>query len=112
MCASSSSLRTLLAELGQDVRLALDVDPRASDETLLAVALQEARVLITEDKDFGELVFARRLPHFTIVRFVEMRIDEQVTAMREILTHYVTELETGAFLVVTTGRIRVRYSVQ
>ena len=44
VCTSSHSLRALLAELGQDVRLALDVDPRASDETLLAVALQEARV--------------------------------------------------------------------
>lgn len=52
VCASSQSLRTLLADLGHDVRLAVDVDPRASDETLLDLAFQEKRVLVTEDKDF------------------------------------------------------------
>ncbi len=87
VCASSQSLRTLLADLGHDVRLAVDVDPRASDETLLDLAFQEKRVLVTEDKDFGELVFVRRLPHPSIVRFVEMRVEDQVAAMRELLTN-------------------------
>ena len=112
VCASSHSLRQLLVDLGHDVRSAVEIDPCASDETLLAIALQEARVLITEDKDFGELVFVRRLPHSTIVRLVEMRVEDQVTAMRELLTHYVNELETGALFVVTKDRIRVRYSKQ
>jgi predicted nuclease of predicted toxin-antitoxin system len=56
VCASSRALRTLLTDLGHDVLSALDRDPRASDEALLGLAMQEARVLITEDKDFGELV--------------------------------------------------------
>ena len=98
--------------LGHDVRSALDIDPRAPDETLLAIALREARVLVTEDKDFGELVFVRRLPHPTIVRLIEMKIDDQVTAMRELLTHYTTALEVGAVLVVTRDRVRVRYAEQ
>jgi predicted nuclease of predicted toxin-antitoxin system len=112
VCSSSHSLRALLTELGHDVRSALDVDPGASDETLLAVALRESRVLVTEDKDFGELVFVRRLPHPTIIRLVEMRVDDQVVAMRELLTHYTTELEAGTLLVVTKDRVRVRYSKQ
>ncbi|HJY84939.1 MAG TPA: DUF5615 family PIN-like protein, partial [Candidatus Binatia bacterium] len=69
VCTSSRSLRKLLADLGHEVRLAGDLDLRASDEALLAWALQEGRVLVTEDKDFGELIFVRRLPHPTIVRF-------------------------------------------
>jgi len=56
-------LRILLADLGHDVRPVFDVDPRASDEAILALALQDERVLVTEDKDFGELVFVHRLPH-------------------------------------------------
>ena len=72
----------------------------------------EARVLVTEDKDFGELVFVRRLPHPAIVRFVEMRVEEQVEAMHELLEHYSTDLELGALIVVTRGRIRIRQSIK
>ena len=109
VCASSQSLRTLLADLGHDVRLAVDVDPRASDETLLDLAFQEKRVLVTEYKDFGELVFVRRLPHPSIIRFVEMRVEDQVEAMRELFDHYPVELEDGALIVVTKGQVRIRH---
>jgi hypothetical protein len=46
-------------------------------------------VLVTEDKDFGELVFVRRLPHPCIIRFVYMRVEEKVVAMRELLERHV-----------------------
>ena len=52
-------MHTALTDLGHDVLSALDRDPRAADEALLALANKEQRVLITEDKDFGELVFVR-----------------------------------------------------
>jgi predicted nuclease of predicted toxin-antitoxin system len=99
----------MLANLGHDVLLAIDVNPRAPDETLLNLATQEGRVLVTEDKDFGELVFVHRLPHPSIVRFVEMRVDDQVTAMQELLDHYLTDMQRGALIVVTRGRIRIRH---
>jgi predicted nuclease of predicted toxin-antitoxin system len=99
----------MLANLGHDVLLAIDVNPRAPDETLLNLATQEGRVLVTEDKDFGELVFVHRLPHPSIVRFVEMRVDDQVAAMQELLDHYLTDMQRGALIVVTRGRIRIRH---
>ena len=68
VCAASRSLLTTLADLGHDVLSARDRFPHASDEALLALAREEGRVLITEDKDFGELVFLRGLPHPGIVR--------------------------------------------
>jgi predicted nuclease of predicted toxin-antitoxin system len=110
-CASSRSLRSLLADLGHDVCSVFDIDPRASDEVILALALQDARVLITEDKDFGELVFVHRLPHPAIVRFVELRVEEQVEAMLELLDRYSAELEARALIVVTKGRVRIRHVV-
>jgi predicted nuclease of predicted toxin-antitoxin system len=64
---------------------------------------------VTEDKDFGELVFVRRLPHRTIIRFIEMRVEEQVAAMRELLDYYPTELQGETLIVVTRGRVRIRY---
>ena len=56
-------MRHMLIESGHDVLSAAERDPRATDEALLALAYEEQRVLVTEDKDFGELVFVRRLPH-------------------------------------------------
>ena len=52
-----------MSALGHDVRAARGELARASDEALLALAYEEDRVLVTEDKDFGELVFLRRLRH-------------------------------------------------
>jgi predicted nuclease of predicted toxin-antitoxin system len=108
VCASSRALRKLLTALGHDVVSALDTDPRASDETLLALALQDQRVLITEDKDFGELVFVRRLSHACIIRFVDMRVEEKVSAMRELLERHPDAMRERTLIVVTRGRIRVR----
>ncbi len=54
VCVSSRSLTKLLRDRGHDVRLAEDVDPRASDERILSLAREEGRILLTEDKDFGE----------------------------------------------------------
>jgi predicted nuclease of predicted toxin-antitoxin system len=108
VCASSRALRRLLTDLGHDVLSALEVDPRAADEMLLALALREARVLVTEDKDFGELIYVRRLPHPCIIRFGEMRVAEKVTAMRELLTRHTEAMREGALIVVTQRQVRIR----
>ena len=109
VCASSRAVRTLLATLGHDVRSVLEVDPRASDDALLDLALQEERVLVTEDKDFGELVFVHRLPHPCIIRFADMRVEEKVAAMRELLERHSEAMRGGALIVVSRGRVRIRY---
>ncbi len=108
VCCSSHSLRRFLSGLGHDVRLVSEADPRASDETVLAMAHEQGGIVITEDKDFGELIAVQRRPHSGIIRFLELSIPEQVTAMQEVLTHYRAELESGSMIVVTRGRIRVR----
>ncbi len=43
---------------GHDVLAVADVSPRADDEQVLELARQEQRILLTEDKDFGRLVYA------------------------------------------------------
>ena len=51
-----------LSRLGHDVvRVAQLGLSRAGDEELLEVAQQQGRVFITRDRDFGRLVFLRRL---------------------------------------------------
>ncbi len=93
---------------GHDLLSALELDPRATDAELLEFAQANQRVIITEDKDFGELVFVRRLPHSGIIRFTNMTVNEKVEAMRELLEHYPTEIEERCIIVVTRNRIRIR----
>ena len=97
-----------LRELEQDVLSATQVDAGATDEMLLALALKEQRVIITEDKDFGELVFLRGMSHPCIIRFVDMPIYEKVAAMRDLVENHSESMIDGTLIVVTRTRIRIR----
>lgn len=109
VCVSSRSLQGFLAGQGHDVALsAVTIHPRASDERLMASALDEDRVLITADKDFGELVFVRKLPHGPIVRMVELTVDEQVRGLGELLDRRADALAGPVIVTLTRGRIRIR----
>jgi predicted nuclease of predicted toxin-antitoxin system len=72
------------------------------------VALNEDRVLITEDKDFGELLFVQHRPHGPVVRVVQLAVDEQVQAVSEMLQQYLHELTGPVMVTVSRGRIRIR----
>ncbi|HVA49510.1 MAG TPA: DUF5615 family PIN-like protein [Pirellulales bacterium] len=108
VCVSSRSLQAFLIAQGHDVLSAVAIDPKASDERLMALALQDQRILLTEDKDFGELIFVRGLPHGPVVRLVELTVDEQVRAVAELLEHRAAELIGAVIITVTRARIRVR----
>jgi predicted nuclease of predicted toxin-antitoxin system len=50
-----------LRAAGHDVRAAAVSCPGALDEELVALALAEARIVVSEDKDFGNLAFQHGL---------------------------------------------------
>ena len=108
VCVSSRALEAFLAGQGHDVLLAASIDPRASDDRLMGLALRDQRVLVTEDKDFGELVFVRRLPHGPIIRLVELTVAQQIEGIAELLEHRSTELTGPVIVTVTRDRIRIR----
>ncbi len=51
-----------LRELGYDVAWVRTDDPGSNDSEVLARAVAEDRVLVTFDKDFGELAFRHGIP--------------------------------------------------
>ena len=107
-CAASRTLHKALIDLGHDVLSARAGYGNASDEALLALVYNEDRVLVTEDKDFGELVFLRRLPHPWFVRLVELSVAETADAMRDLIERHGDALREGAIIVVTRNRLRIR----
>ncbi len=46
-----------LRNAGYDVLYALESEPGATNDVALALAFVERRIILTEDKDFGELVY-------------------------------------------------------
>ena len=56
-CCDKGIVRVLRAS-GYDVLSVSDISPRAEDLDVIGLAVHEERILMTEDKDFGQLVFA------------------------------------------------------
>ena len=65
-------------------------------------------MLVTEDKDFGELVFLRRPPHPCVVRLVGLRVTAKVDAMRDSIERHGDAMREGAIIVMTGRRVRIR----
>ncbi len=97
-----------LCAAGHDaVRVGAD-DPDPGDEALLARAVREGRVLLTADKDFGELIFLRGLVSPGIVRLVDHPLLRQPAAILAALSTYSDALAQRARLVVEPARVRIR----
>lgn len=96
-----------LRAAGQDVTAVSEIAPGATDERVLALAADEKRVLITEDHDFGEIVFSRRQPTegVVLIRFPARARSRLNAEMLEAVVKLGEGL-LGAFTVVEPGRVR------
>jgi predicted nuclease of predicted toxin-antitoxin system len=63
-----AGLAALLSESGHDVVYMSDIAPRAADPEVMKRADRENRLLLTEDKDFGDLVFRQARPVPGLIR--------------------------------------------
>jgi len=100
-----------LAELqtaGHDVVWAGQWDQDPGDEEILARALAEGRVLVTLDKDFGELAILRGLPHGGILRLAYFSARKQAGACLHVLGLHGADLEAGALITAEPGVLRIR----
>ncbi len=81
----------------------------AADADILARAFSERRILLTEDKDFGELVYRLRQPAHGVVllRFDVTDRALKIPRMRHLLTQEAERLP-GAFVVLEADKIRIR----
>lgn len=71
-------------------------------------ALEEQRILVTLDKDFGELVFLRGQLHAGIIRLVEVPSLSQAETIQSILVEHGKALLEGAVITLKNQRLRVR----
>lgn len=106
-CVWGGTKAGLLAA-GYDVVWSGDWITDPGDQEILAKARREDRVLVTLDKDFGEMAIVRGLPHCGIVRLVGIAARNQAPVCTTILKRYGTELQDGAIVTATDTRVRIR----
>ena len=96
-----------LRHAGHDVIAIAEVANGAPDEQVLELAVNQKRILITEDRDFGELVYARgRLsPGVILVRFPNRARKAKPATVVEAVASLGVRLR-NAFAVVEPGRVR------
>ena len=97
-----------LEERGHDVFSVYDEARGEKDIELIRKANDERYILITNDKDFGELVFRSGEEHSGIVllRLDDERSKNKKRVLKEVLEHHKGELKDN-FVVVTEEDIRI-----
>ena len=90
-----------------DVIEAFKIDPHLSDVNILRLAVAEKRVIITIDKDFGDLVFNQGYDHCGVIRLADDIPENKVAQIKILLENYASSLENN-FVVSKGGKIRIR----
>ncbi|MBX3729907.1 MAG: DUF5615 family PIN-like protein [Candidatus Sumerlaeia bacterium] len=98
-----------LRDRGHDVMLAREGYARAADMDLLVIAVESRRVIITRDKDFGELVFRNAQQAIGVI-LVRLRAHNQSERL-QLLKPFWPSIEAaaiGSLVVVSNDRLRIK----
>jgi len=98
-----------LRSAGHDVVVVPESMSQADDQTILDGAFDEKRILITNDKDFGELVFRQGFSHYGVLllRLQDDSSANRVRVVEAVLGQYGDLLKMN-FLVATETGVRIR----
>jgi predicted nuclease of predicted toxin-antitoxin system len=98
-----------LSDRGHDAkRISRNYPQALPDAEVLDLARREQRILITSDRDFGELIYREQRPHSGVIYFrlpLDVTVAQKIAWLEQILASHQAQL--GQFLVVTPGGIRV-----
>ena len=86
----------VLGDAGHDVDWVGGRTPQHSDDEILSEATQNGRVIVTLDRDFGELVVLRGQRHTGIIRLVDLPLSHQAEWCLAAIRDHQHELTAGA----------------
>jgi predicted nuclease of predicted toxin-antitoxin system len=94
---------------GHDVLYVAELSPSIPDEEVLQQANAQGALLITADKDFGELVFRQGRVHsgVVLIRLAGLSNSTKAELVAEVCRDRAREL-LRAFSVVSPGQVRIR----
>jgi predicted nuclease of predicted toxin-antitoxin system len=97
-----------LREAGHDAQAVAETMRGAADPVVMELARHEGRILLTEDRDFGTLVFARTRATGGVIylRYPASALTTVAQTLVALVADRSGDL-TGAFVVVQPGRVRL-----
>jgi predicted nuclease of predicted toxin-antitoxin system len=103
-----SVIRALRA-VGYSVNAIAEISPSLPDEAVLELAVAENRLLITEDKDFGEWVFAHQhaMAGVLLIRYPASMRSSVAVAVIDLIEGHGPDI-VDSFTVLEPGRARIR----
>jgi len=97
-----------LKDAGHNVKWSGDWPADPGDEEILNQAHLEKRILVTLDKDFGELAVVKGTAHSGIIRLVNCSAHRQASTCAMVLSQYGEQLKKGAIVTAEPSRVRIR----
>ena len=97
-----------LKDQGYDTTSVAENYSSFEDLEILSIANKEKRVIITNDKDFGFLIYQQKLPHKGIILF---RLKSELSELKieRLKVLFLKKLEfSDSFIVITENRIRIK----
>jgi predicted nuclease of predicted toxin-antitoxin system len=100
-----------LRAAGHDVLCVSEITPRAEDSEVIKLADDEKRILLTEDKDFGQLVYSHGQKTLGVI-FLRFSTSARRQISRDVvnLVKQQGEKLAGCFITVQPGRIRISHA--
>ena len=98
-----------LRETGFDIASIASVKPSASDAEVLQLALREQRIVVTEDRDFGEMVVRKGFGVLGVILLELDRLsnDAEAELAARVISANANRLR-GNPIVIEPGRVRIR----
>ncbi|MFH0726344.1 MAG: DUF5615 family PIN-like protein [Pseudomonadota bacterium] len=98
-----------LREEGYDTKAVRDIDPRMEDAEIIHTAVSENRIVITMDKDFGELVYHSSMKHngVLLLRLEDAIGSEKLQIVKHIMKNYSDRIQ-NSFCVFQNNKLRIR----
>lgn len=99
----------ILRENGHDVFYIAEEEPSIPDTDVLDIASLRHDILITQDKDFGELVFKNQLPHngVILIRLAGITAKDKAQKTLDVVNFYGESLH-DSFVVIQVNKVRHR----
>jgi predicted nuclease of predicted toxin-antitoxin system len=94
---------------GHEVLYVVEMEPGIPDDEVLNLANNEGAILLTSDKDFGELVFRLRriAAGVVLIRLFGLSPNDRAEIIANAINQHTDEL-LGAFTVISAKNIRIR----